>query len=934
MTFLRGSRFLLAAPLLASVLQSVPSVALPPHLVKDIDDATQGAAVELAGATPSLVFFEASHALYRSDGTVSGTFPISNDTPNGDRKAFAATLGNTLLFAGNRGLVRTDGTVEGTMVLKEPGQGSYATLAKLGGFVYFDLGFSLPQIWRTDGTPAGTSLFRQLTNRSGGFYLHATSDRIYFEGTDSGLTGLFSSNGGPEPPVFLGTLTVRAAQAVGPRLFFITMFPSEVALWVSDGTKAGTVRLLGPPELPQDSVLGVCGDKLLFMGQDAAGKEPWVSDGTEAGTKRLADLGAGAQSSDVQSFATLGSKAYFVSEWDLWETDGTPAGTRMVLENLGATEVVAAGQRLLLGGETFTSPSRRTLWVSDGTAGGTVDVHPDPEGNLQTRDALPLSGRIFFPYYTDRFGTELWATDGTPAGTGLLLDIEKSTLGGGFSGMAAGATHAYFMRQGVWSSDGTESGTRQVVLPGPDPAPSSGHTVAVGDVGYFCGNAGVFRMEGSGSSTVRIATEPCVWIVPSGGTLYFLSPSALPARYDLWRSDGMPGGSQHVSEVPVSLDRPVAFQGGILFSAHTSQTGFEPWISDGTPAGTHLLKDVVPGPLDGSDSTFFAGPTRAFFRSGISGSELWVTDGTDGGTHLVPLGGLVLTAVAGQIGDILYFFLRTPSFDERFLWRTDGTAAGTWTVKTLPEGYVATELTASPVVSGGTVYFVFYGLGENAAALWGSDGTEAGTRVLRTFPQSTVGLQAVPGGLAFATWEAIGYSDGTPEGTRFLGPADVRLQGPSTVHLVRVGSMLLFAGWDSGHGEELWRADLVEEARLFYTVEPCRAADTRAIDGSGSPMIADSTREFPVTGRCGIPADAVGVVLNVTVVNPSQQGYVEVLPAGLDLAVARSTSFSAGSTRASSTILGLVPASRGQVSVCLRAPGSAHVVLDVSGYFK
>ena len=61
-----------------------------------------------------------------------------------------------------------------------------------------------------------------------------------------------------------------------------------------------------------------------------------------------------------------------------------------------------------------------------------------------------------------------------------------------------------------------------------------------------------------------------------------------------------PGGDSHVN------NRDAAGQIGdeIVFAARSPDGGAEPWLTDGTPAGTRQLADIVPGP-DGSDPTAF-----------------------------------------------------------------------------------------------------------------------------------------------------------------------------------------------------------------------------------------------------------------------------------------------------------------------------------------
>jgi ELWxxDGT repeat protein len=203
------------------------------------------------------------------------------------------------------------------------------------------------------------------------------------------------------------------------------------------------------------------------------------------------------------------------------------------------------------------------------------------------------------------------------------------------------------------------------------------------------GNDGVWRIGGRDETSSSLASWPCQWITHSGGILYFVLTKPVVYRDSLWRSDGSAQGTLEVREIPDSSFHAVAFLGGILFTAR-GPTGREPWISDGTAGGTHLVKDVVPGPADGVESSLFAGPAFAFFRSGDQGGELWRTDGTEAGTAAVPMGDQVVIAVAGQIGSVLYFFTRTTSVPhEHSLWRTDGTPSGTarWRA-----GYILTGL--------------------------------------------------------------------------------------------------------------------------------------------------------------------------------------------------------------------------------------------------
>jgi hypothetical protein len=124
----------------------------------------------------------------------------------------------------------------------------------------------------------------------------------------------------------------------------------------------------------------------------------------------------------------------------------------------------------------------------------------------------------------------------------------------------------------------------------------------------------------------------------------------------------------------------------------------------------------------------------------------------------------------------------------------------------------------------------------------------------------------------------------------------------------------------------------------LFTVTPCRVADTRTAAGIwGAPSLAaNSTRVFPIAGRCGIPITARSVAANVTVVSPTDAGHLTLFPAGYPVPLASTINFRAGIVRANNAILSLGDA--GDIGVQCAMPPSPtnHVdfLIDVSGYFE
>jgi hypothetical protein len=121
--------------------------------------------------------------------------------------------------------------------------------------------------------------------------------------------------------------------------------------------------------------------------------------------------------------------------------------------------------------------------------------------------------------------------------------------------------------------------------------------------------------------------------------------------------------------------------------------------------------------------------------------------------------------------------------------------------------------------------------------------------------------------------------------------------------------------------------------RGYFTLTPCRVADTRA---TSTPLVANTTRAFAVGGVCGVPTDARAVAAILTAVNPGDVGNLRLYPTGQPAPLASSINFAAGLTRANNAITPL--GAGGQIEVqCDMPAGSAastHFVLDVFGFFR
>lgn len=252
--------------------------------------------------------------------------------------------------------------------------------------------------------------------------------------------------------------------------------------------------------------------------------------------------------------------------------------------------------------------------------------------------------------------------------------------------------------------------------------------------------------------------------------------------------------------------------GTLFLRADDGEHGSELWKSDGTAAGTVLVKDILPG-SNGSyaypGSLTEVGGTLFFMAYDEQhGVELWKSDGTAEGTLLVrdirpgskssAPPSLGIDCLLTDVDGIAYF--RVDDGEHGFeLWKSDGTAAGTVLVKDIlpgSDGSYPWKLTAVEET-------LFFDVG---GELWKSDGTEGGTVLVKDVePQS---LTDFDGRLFFTAADPqhgreLWTSDGTPAGTLLVSDISA-IGGSNPKNLSVVGGTLFFTADDGLNGRELW----------------------------------------------------------------------------------------------------------------------------------
>jgi ELWxxDGT repeat protein len=266
---------------------------------------------------------------------------------------------------------------------------------------------------------------------------------------------------------------------------------------------------------------------------------------------------------------------------------------------------IASAMRWLSGG--WEQLEERTLLAI--SAVRITDLNPGA-GDSNPSVATNLNGTYYFAATDVTHGTELWKTDGTVAGTTLVKDITPGTGSSNIDQLSVVKDKLFFrVGSDLWKSDGTEAGTQ--IIPIADSTNTKLHVsklfaldtrllFTVGTVPNQHVHTNFWRTDGTASGTAPV----------------LVGATGQPFQLDDYQSLIVANGAIYIGYDDYSFDRSDAV-----------------WKSDGTNAGTFLLKTLQPKPADtftyDYDFSFTAAGGNVFFQSG---GRLWKSNGTTAGT--------------------------------------------------------------------------------------------------------------------------------------------------------------------------------------------------------------------------------------------------------------------------------------------------------------
>jgi large repetitive protein len=826
--------------------------------------------------------------LWRSDGTAEGTWQVADVCPgacHGILDPWMTVAGDAIYFAGRTlehgvELWRSDGTAEGTWMVREIQPGVSDVWPRLflaaGSSIYFAAGEegTGSELWVSDGTAEGT---RKVKGFPGASH-YSVAPVAQIPGGDvlfQAPGGLWRTDGSEE-----GTWLVKEL-----------------------------VMLLFSPFSPRRHT--TLGERVVFSAQgEGSSSAPWITDGTPEGTFMLHDPGPAGPGADPLHFVATEGRVYFTArtpdfEREHWRSDGTAAGTQVVWSpepprNLA--ELTLAGGKLFVGTNSWSAGS--TLYAMDLATESVQLVKELPELDglawFLTRWTA-MGDLLLFPGGDEATGVEPWRSDGTERGTYPLGDLypgpvsslltsslrhPAATVEDGALFFALEARQPEF-HWTLFQTDGTPEGTAPLITP--DLQTSAARSPAYGH-------------------PAPLLSPRLMPMMATRGGLFFV-PLRLPAGLELWYSDGTEAGTRRVREIvneegfsrlDIATEQDLTWTGRRLFFRAYADGAEEVWISDGSEEGTVPLAEAVGGSFGEAEGPFFAFQGRAYFTAE---GTIWRSDGTPGGTETLPLTGiadsegLAHRAVSGNtlflsageeqtgrelwridggsgapqlvadlvpgpgssspaalsapltaslVDSIVYFSADTPDAG-RELWRSDGTAAGTWRVADVRPGPESgmrptypTEThndgTAIVALRHDLVFFIADD-GVSGEELWVSNGTEEGTRLLADLCPGECSSR--PRWLTAAGSQRLFFVATTPQHGRELWVTDGTADGTYVLdivpgeasavpgHLLWASGRLYFSAWHPETGVELWSSDGTPEGTdLYQDINPGPGSST------------------------------------------------------------------------------------------------------------
>ena len=505
---------------------------------------------------------------------------------------------------------------------------------------------------------------------------------------------------------------------------------------------------------------------------------------------------------------------YFVNNFnELWKTTGNAGGTIRLKAFHSIGNFKHIGQTLYFAAD---DGSGMELWKCTGTYASIEKVKEIVPGNSGCDPAFitDANGIFYFTATTADRGNELWRSDGTSAGTSLVKDIQPGKRGSDPKGLTFINGTLYF------SANDGKTGHELWKTDG-----TSAGTVLVKDIreGQYLG------------STPEQLTNV-------NGTLFFVAYEPAAGK-ELWKSDGSTGGTMLAADIRAGAGSPdvrnlTAVNNTLFFSANDGIHGHELWKSEGVHVT--LVKDLTAGAKGSHGQQVFTHPMTNF--TSVLGSlfftayqndiyYIWKSDGTAAGTVPIEIARNGINTAAPRfvpMGSSIFYFNSPDDIDniyETHLMKIRADGTGPVLIARLFQEDFYTRYEPELATMNNSLYFWGRRDGEGFA-LFRSNGTPGSMILLNdsfrpTQSSHPSNMTRTENGQVFFVAEEDTYAssiwrtDGTPEGTRKI--RDLGSWG--TPEIVTTETHAYFAGLD---GFSIWKSDGTPEGTVQLVSDPSR----------------------------------------------------------------------------------------------------------------
>lgn len=670
------------------------------------------------------------------------------------------------------------------------------------------------ELWRTDGTQAGTYLVKDLqpgqqSSNPNSFFEFQGS--VYFAAALNDGYFLFRTDGTSAGTVPIALTIGQKPLVLGNRIYFGGYDEANgTELWSSDGTPQGSgpvADLFPGIDGSSPNSLTQQGSKVLFQAYGPSGPRLYSFDTV---SKQMTILNENLTS--VNSLKPFGAKTLVVTGGELWTTDGTIDGTEKLL-NSGQPIVAIAANGSVQGKVILESNGLNGMRIEAVGATGFVNLLIEFPYYAAITYSAEINSQVLFSAYNYNDGARsMYLTDGTASGTvlvstptGFSPNMELSVVWNDdwyFPGYQFSTSSSDLWKYSPNSNSLTRLDDGSASLPSDLTKPVvTGNGLYWGDNLQSPANVSFLRRTADGINVTTSSTAfdglygvRALSVLNNNVTFAGVTSQGLALRTTADTevsslTPNVPGVTYGAIDTSNYSTRPASLNGKKYFFADSdNQNGNELWRTDGTSAGTIQIADV-----DFGYTTRLIATTNNLYVFGESnaGVSLWSVNETTPGVDFVTTfaTNLVPTAVLGDR------IVLTDS--NNGLWVSDGTSDGTVLVTTLYGNLY------QPVVVGQTVYFS----GNNSdgqRCLWKSDGTALGTVIAATGLGANWYQVTTDGSSIFWASSDDGYT---------LWRSDDGLQtrqqiGKSVVHdLSAVGGLLYYVRWIDSQYADLYRTD-------------------------------------------------------------------------------------------------------------------------------